>query len=145
MTGFVGAQHEFHDAAFVQGWADRFVPTQPRIALFNLIMENIDGLPNSHVVELGLGPGYMARHILERNAMISYEGVDFSDAFFARLSAFHAARHRVSTNRFSRVTGISMLSELNRDMEKLGGDHKTRRTAAIASLKVGWCLLYQAA
>ena len=30
-----------------------------------------------------------------------------------------------------------MLSEPDRDMEKLGGDHKTRRTAAIASLKVG--------
>jgi hypothetical protein len=30
-------------------------------------------------------------------------------------------------------------------LEKLGGDHKTRRTAAIASLNVGWCLLYQAA
>ena len=38
-----------------------------------------------------------------------------------------------------------MLSELDRDMEKPGGDHKTRRTAAIASLNVGWCLLYQAA
>jgi hypothetical protein len=37
-----------------------------------------------------------------------------------------------------------MLSEPDRQMEKLGGDHKTRRTAAIASLKVGWCLLYQA-
>ena len=35
MSGFVGAQHEFHDAAFVQGWADRFVPTPPRIALFD--------------------------------------------------------------------------------------------------------------
>ena len=32
MSGFVGAQHECHDAAFVQGWADRFVPTPPRIA-----------------------------------------------------------------------------------------------------------------
>src|ERR1700751_4909481 len=62
-----------------------------------------------------------------------------------RLSAIQAARHRVSTNRFSKVIGISMLSEPDRDMEKLGGDHKTRRTAAIASLKVGWCLLYQAA
>ena len=29
-------------------------------------------------------------------------------------------------------------------MEKLGGDHKTRRTVAIASAKVGWLLLYQA-
>jgi hypothetical protein len=33
----------------------------------------------------------------------------------------------------------------DRDMEKSGGDHNARRTAAIASLKVGWCLLYQAA
>src|SRR6516165_6831075 len=63
----------------------------------------------------------------------------------ARLSAFQAARHRVSTNRFNKVTGISMLSQPDRHIEKLGGDHKTRRTAAIASLKVGWCLLYQAA
>jgi hypothetical protein len=30
-------------------------------------------------------------------------------------------------------------------MEKRGGDHNTRRKAAIASLKVAWCLLYQAA
>lgn len=84
MTGFVGAQHEFHDAAFVQGWANRFVPTPPRIALFDLILEQIRrlGRPNSHVLELGLGPGYMARHILEREPSISYEGLDFSDAFF---------------------------------------------------------------
>ena len=84
MSGFVGAQHEFHDAAFVQGWADRFVPTPPRIALFDLILERVSapGLPNAHVLELGLGPGYMARHILERNRGLSYEGLDFSEEFF---------------------------------------------------------------
>ncbi len=83
MVGFVGAQHEFHDAAFVQGWADRFVPTPPRIALFHLIRQNMSppGAP-AHVLELGLGPGYMARHILERNNTISYEGLDFSEVFF---------------------------------------------------------------
>ena len=48
-------------------------------------------------------------------------------------------------NRFSKWIGISVVSEPDRDVEKLGGDHKTRRTAAIASLKVGWRLLYQAA
>ena len=32
-----------------------------------------------------------------------------------------------------------MLSEPDRDIEKLCGDHNVRRTAAIASLKVGWC------
>ena len=84
MSGYVGAQHEFHDAGFVRGWADRFVPTAPRLALFDLILREIaaPGLPNAHVVELGLGPGYMARHILERNKAVSYEGVDFSEVFF---------------------------------------------------------------
>jgi len=84
MTGFVGAQHEFHDAAFVRGWADRFVPSAPRLQLFDLILDQIrrPGVPNSHVVELGIGPGYMARHILERNRTITYEGLDFSEVFF---------------------------------------------------------------
>jgi SAM-dependent methyltransferase len=84
MTGFVGAQHEFHDAAFVRGWADRFVPTAPRLQLFDLILQQIrqPNVPNPHVVELGIGPGYMARHLLERNPTITYEGVDFSEAFF---------------------------------------------------------------
>lgn len=84
MSFHVGAQHEFHDAAFVQGWANRFVPSPPRIALFDLILEQIHqlGLPNAHVLELGIGPGYMAHHILERDAGISYEGLDFSEVFF---------------------------------------------------------------
>lgn len=84
MSGYVGAKHEFHDAAFVQGWADRFVPTAPRLALFDLILESVleTGVPDAHVLELGLGPGYMARHLLERNAAISYEGLDFSTVFF---------------------------------------------------------------
>src|SRR5581483_2662742 len=84
MTGFVGAEHEFHDAAFVQGWADRWAPSPSRLALFDLILEHITaaGTPNGHVLELGLGPGYMARHILERNAKFSYEGLDFSSVFF---------------------------------------------------------------
>ena len=84
MSGFVGAQHEFHDAAFVQGWADRFVPSPSRLALFDLILGHVSTpeLPNRHVLELGVGPGYMARHILERNDAISYEGLDFSEVFF---------------------------------------------------------------
>ena len=57
----------------------------PRLQLFDMILDQITraGVGNPHVVELGIGPGYMARHILERNATISYEGVDFSDVFFA--------------------------------------------------------------
>jgi SAM-dependent methyltransferase len=84
MAGFVGAQHEFHNAAFVQGWAERFVPTQPRILLFDLILSQIEGLQiaDVNILELGIGPGYMARHILDRNKTFRYEGLDFSDVFF---------------------------------------------------------------
>jgi SAM-dependent methyltransferase len=84
MSGFVGAQHEFHDAAFVREWADRFVPTAPRLQLFDLILGQIRRLsvPHPHVLEIGIGPGYMARHILERNQTITYEGLDFSEVFF---------------------------------------------------------------
>ncbi|MGI9479550.1 MAG: class I SAM-dependent methyltransferase [Hyphomicrobiaceae bacterium] len=83
MAGFVGAQHEFHDAEFVRGWASRFVPTEPRLQLFDMILAEVEklGIPDAHVVELGTGPGYMARHILERNKSISFEALDFSDVF----------------------------------------------------------------
>ena len=84
MSGYVGAEHEFHDAEYVRSWANQFVPTESRIQLFDMILNQIaqPGVPNTHVVELGIGPGYLARHILERNEMISYEGVDFSKVFF---------------------------------------------------------------
>ena len=84
MSGYVGAEHEFHDAEFVRDWTNRSIPTAPRLQLFDLILEQITKptLPPKHVVELGIGPGYMARHILERNDEVTYEGVDFSDAMF---------------------------------------------------------------
>jgi len=82
--GVVGAQHRFHDAEFVRAWADRFAPTPPRLALFALILAELSQreLPSAHVVELGIGPGYMARYILERNTALRYEGVDFSAEMF---------------------------------------------------------------
>jgi SAM-dependent methyltransferase len=84
MTGFVGAQHEFHDADYVQGWADRFVPSPPRVALFDMILTQIRQLPadDPNILELGVGPGYLARHILQRHRTLRYEGLDFSAAFF---------------------------------------------------------------
>jgi SAM-dependent methyltransferase len=84
VNGYVGAQHKFHDADFAQGWSDRFVPSPPRVALFDLILEQAltPSSANSHVLELGLGPGYLARHLLDRQPDITYEGLDFSDAFF---------------------------------------------------------------
>jgi SAM-dependent methyltransferase len=85
MAGFVGAQHAFHDGDFVRDWASRFAPTSPRLALFDLVLDEISrpSLPHPHVLELGIGPGYLARHVLQRNRLLTYEGLDFSDAFFA--------------------------------------------------------------
>ena len=84
MTEFVGAQHEFHDSEFVRGWANRFVPTEPRLRLFDMVLAQIVKLNkrDAHVLELGTGPGYMARHLLERNDSITYEALDFSEVFF---------------------------------------------------------------
>jgi len=83
MAGFVGALHEFHDAEFVRGWASRFVPTEPRLQLFDMILAEVEklGKPDAHVLELGTGPGYIARHMLERNTSIGFEALDFSDVF----------------------------------------------------------------
>jgi len=84
MTEVVGAIHEFHDADYVRDWAERFVPTAPRLELFSLVLEQISrlGAETKHVVEPGIGPGYMARYILEREAEITYEGAHFSNLMF---------------------------------------------------------------
>ena len=81
----IGAAHDFHNPAYAQDWADRFVPTRSRQALFDTIVGQLSSraLPRSHVVELGIGPGYLAREILRRIPGVSYEGVDFSEAMFA--------------------------------------------------------------
>ena len=68
MNGYVRAEHEFHDAEFARD------PTAPRLQLFDLILEQITKptVPQKHIEKLGIGPGYMARHILERNNEITY-------------------------------------------------------------------------
>lgn len=49
-----------------------------------MILDQIQslGISNAHILELGIGPAYMARYILEHDSSVSYEGLDFSDAFF---------------------------------------------------------------
>ena len=78
----IEALHEFHDMEFSQGWAERFIPTPDRLALFETILQRIReiGGENCHVLELGIGPGYLADYILSRLPNISYEGLDFSNA-----------------------------------------------------------------
>ncbi len=65
---------------FALGWAERFVPTPERLRLFELIFSQLsDKIPeNGNIVELGIGPGYLANYLLERMPVVSYCGIDFS-------------------------------------------------------------------
>ena len=78
---FVGAQHEFHNTQFVRDWADRFVPSSERIQLFDTIIGSIANYSqaSAHIVELGIGPAYLAERILEKLPKVTYEGIDFSE------------------------------------------------------------------
>lgn len=80
MNEVIGAHHEFHDDEFVAGWAGRFVPTPERLELFNIILSELKSRipPNGCVVELGIGPGYLADHLLSVLPKIQYYGVDSS-------------------------------------------------------------------
>ncbi len=76
----IGADHEFHNREFARGWAERFSPTPERLALFNIILSELqESIPqDGRVVELGIGPGYLASHLLEAMQAIEYTGIDFS-------------------------------------------------------------------
>ena len=80
MQEVIGAHHEFHDEEFVDGWAERFVPTPERHKLFSAILAELKAeIPaNGCVVELGTGPGYLAAYLLSIMPDIKYYGVDFS-------------------------------------------------------------------
>lgn len=76
----IGADHEFHDKDFAVGWAERFTPTPERLALFNIILSELQALipEDGRVVELGIGPGYLASYLLNSMPSIEYWGIDFS-------------------------------------------------------------------
>ena len=80
MSEVVGATHQFHEAEYAEDWARRFIPTPERLHLFETILEQLRSTvsDDGHVVELGIGPAYLAEYLLERMPHISYEGVDFS-------------------------------------------------------------------
>ncbi len=76
----IQAPHEFHDDDFSREWAEKFKPTSPRIKLFETILHQIQdaGLDKGPVLELGIGPGFLANFLLDRLPGISYQGLDFS-------------------------------------------------------------------
>lgn len=76
----IEALHEFHNEAFAIGWSNRFRPTEERMNLFRLVSTLIgeDGNDTSQILELGIGPGYLAEYILKEKPNLIYEGLDFS-------------------------------------------------------------------
>ncbi len=93
---FIGAEHEFHDPQFVQDWADRFTPSPERIQLFDTIIESVANHSNTtapiRIVELGIGPAYLAERLLAKLPNAIYQGIDFSTPMLgiaaARLTAY---------------------------------------------------------
>ena len=105
MTEQIGRIHDFHNAEYAQDWANRFAPTPPRQQLFDLIVNCLlDGpLPYPHIVELGIGPGYLALEVLQRVpkvtkvTKVTYEGVDFSQPMLdIAAKRLHAHRDRLT-------------------------------------------------
>jgi hypothetical protein len=80
MNRVIGAQHEFHDAQYARDWAERFDPTPERLMLFDIMIMQLKMhlLPAPHVVELGIGPGYLASRLLAAMPGVTYEAIDFS-------------------------------------------------------------------
>ena len=96
MTEIIGATHQFHEADYAEDWARRFTPTRERLHLFETILQQLgSAIPaEGHVVELGIGPAYLAEYLLTRLPHLSYEGVDFSEPMLtqaaSRLARFGA-------------------------------------------------------
>ena len=96
MTEVVGAIHQFHEPEYAEDWARRFTPTAERLQLFETVLEQLQSAvpADGHIVELGIGPAYLAEYLLERMPRITYEGVDFSQPMLAlagtRLARFEA-------------------------------------------------------
>lgn len=77
----IEAIHQFHDLGCSREWAEKFTPTPDRIALFNTIQDRISRRNHAkvHIVELGIGPGYLAEFLLNKLPLTFYEGLDFSE------------------------------------------------------------------
>ena len=103
MSKIIGAQHEFHSSQYARDWSARFDPTPERVKLFDIMIAQLkaDALAARHIVELGIGPGYLASRVLDALAEVTYEGVDYSQPMLdLGASRLREYAHRV---RFTRA------------------------------------------
>jgi len=76
----IEALHHFHDFKTAEEWAKKFSPSPARMDLFETMLQSIRQLEANdfHIVELGIGPGFLAEFLLSRLENITYEGIDCS-------------------------------------------------------------------
>jgi len=100
----IEALHEFHNEQFAEEWSNKFVPTKDRISLFELILDNIENKENEsiEILELGIGPGYLAEYILKRRKNIVYEGLDFSKSML-----------EIASKRLESFTNVKIFTQAN--------------------------------
>ncbi len=81
----IEALHEFHSEKFSEEWANRFVPSPERIDLFETICQEIVNYKSRpiSILELGIGPGFLADFLLNKLDAVDYQGLDFSEAMLA--------------------------------------------------------------
>jgi len=117
----IQALHEFHDEQFSQNWSNRFIPTPERVSLFQLILDNIEK-EFTEVLELGIGPGYLAEHILRRRNNIIYEGLDFSKAMLD-----------IASKRLERIESKKIYTQVDLTVTEWGKYIKTKPKAIIST------------
>ncbi|NNL01068.1 MAG: class I SAM-dependent methyltransferase [Eudoraea sp.] len=90
----IEALHKFHDADFSKEWVEKFEPTPPRIKLFETILKQIEkvGRKKTSILELGIGPGFLADYLLKELNTVTYEGLDFSESML-KIAAKRTAKH----------------------------------------------------
>lgn len=76
----IEALHEFHNMDFAKEWADKFTPTPERIDLFETMLNSINQINENHIhiLELGIGPGFLAEFLLSNLENATYQGLDYS-------------------------------------------------------------------
>ena len=91
----IEASHEFHNQEFSEEWANKFTPTPERIRLFKTILKNISTKKQNSIsiLELGIGPGFLAEYLLNKLNNVTYEGLDFSLAML-KIAAKRTAKFK---------------------------------------------------
>ena len=115
----IEAIHQFHEVGFSKDWAEKFTPTLERVELFETILRRISELiaPSFHILELGIGPGYLAEFLLSKLPEASYEGLDFSEPMLQiakkRLKKYHQKVHYTQADLTSNVWNRKLKQQPN--------------------------------